>query len=173
MKINITEKKGEIIETIEKLTQPLVIENVEERLDKHFKGFGGKADVEKIYSFIFDLLYENELVNAVDWKWRIQDELSAIKAKVDNFEYEIVKIDEDDDFKVTGLIKVNDKEYELAACSEYEFFSEINEILEDINSPKKVLIIEGLTGDTLYCCIIEEANYYDLTDSEFLPFAYF
>jgi hypothetical protein len=170
MKINTNENKEQILETISKFSSKINLQNVEEEYEKHFRGFGGKADIEKVYAFIFDILYENNLVNAVDWKWRIQDELSTIKNSVSNFNYEIKDLIETDDFEISCTLVVNNRNYELNKLNVYEFFDEINDVLDTINSDKRILIVEGNTGDTLFYSVVEKNKYYDLSDSEYLPF---
>lgn len=172
MKINTQEKKEDILSTIRMFIDHADFNEIEERLEKHFKGFGYEATIENVYQFIFDILYENDLVYAVDWKWSLEDELGMLKLKIDDFEPELLESNEEEDFKVTANIKVKDKEYSLVDCSEYDFFDEINMILRDIKSPKRVFILEGLTGDTLYYTVVNEQSYYDLCDSNYLPHKY-
>ncbi len=170
MKIILAEKKAEILQTIEKIAFPKIIPDLDVQFDTYFAGFDGKASVEKVYSFISKILNENDLILGLDWKWSVQDELELLKTQVNNFNYELSSYEVDQDYKVTGKLVVNGKEYELASLSEYDFFELVNRILYDIDFDKRILIIEGGTGDTLFYCYVLKENYDDLLLNEFLPY---
>lgn len=169
---SLDEIKFQVLNTINKLTEPFVINDIETSIENFFKDIDEDSDIEKIYTFIFDQLYENNLIYAVDWKWDIAELLENIRSKIPDFDYEIIEMSQDDEFRASGIIRVNGKEYELVKSTEYEFFLEINNILEEIGDLKRVLIVEGGTGDTLFYSIVLASNFSFLSNNDFLPYVY-